>query len=147
MEVAEGLEGECSTWNNFGEGSGMRGGNQKTTLRERKKRGKFKTAVAPRKPTIYRKSPNRISVGNLRGLRKRVLPGICGAGKARNGSGPGRIAGKDGFRSGWIGLGGIGGCGEGWKVGRDCMEFAVWNSRVPVAPWGKGSRGENLQGH
>lgn len=39
----------------FGEILRRRGGNQKTTLGEEKRKGKLKTVVAPRKPAIYEK--------------------------------------------------------------------------------------------
>lgn len=126
----------------FGEASGLGDGNQKTTLRKRKKKGEFKTAVASRKPAIYGKIQNRISAG---GISAGNLPGTCGAGKARNGSGSGRIAGKGGFRFGWIGLGGIGGCGEERKVGKGYVRFAVWNSKVSVVPCGKVPEGETCK--
>lgn len=71
--------------------------------------------------------------------------GFCreSAGREKSGMAP--------AQGGLQGRTGSGSAGLGWEglaaAGRDCMEFAVWNSRVPVVPWGKGSRGEDLQGH
>lgn len=135
-------EEECSTWNNFREASGRRGGNQKTTLREKEEKGKFKTAVASRKPAIYGKIPNRISAG---GFQRGICREPAGRGKPGTVPAQGVLPGRAGSGSAGLGWEGLAAAGKGWKVGKGYVEFAVWNSRVSVVPCGKVPEGETCK--
>lgn len=135
----------------FGEILRRRGGDQKTTLGEKKEKGNLKTVVAPRKPAIYRKKSKsgfsrkfcvedlwrgRDSAGNPRRRTKReIVP-------AENG-----LLGRENYwaerdRRGERDSVWIAGTGRDWWVQEGTMwSFVLWNGWVSLFHGARFQRG------